>query len=69
MKAMSLELIKGLVDEVEQVVHVDWILPRYLSKGHIEILTRKLNDWEGKMDNVIKMVEGQSEELHGRALI
>jgi 26S proteasome regulatory subunit N9 len=24
MKAMSLELIKGTIDEVDQVVHVDW---------------------------------------------
>jgi len=35
MKAMSLELIKGTIDEVEQVVHVDWSQPRYLSKSHL----------------------------------
>lgn len=63
MKAMSLELIKGSIDEVEEVVHVNWMLPRYLSKGHLEIMVRKLVDWETKMDNVIRLVEGQSEEL------
>ena len=31
MKSMSLELIKGTIDQVEEKVHVDWILPRYLS--------------------------------------
>ena len=31
MKAMSLELVKGLIDEVDEVVHVKWILPRYLT--------------------------------------
>jgi 26S proteasome regulatory subunit N9 len=56
-------LIKGNIDEVEEVVHVDWILPRYLSKSHLEIMVRKLQDWEIKMENVIKLVEGQSEEL------
>jgi len=35
MKAMSLNLIKGTIDEVEQVVHVNWCLPRYLNKGHL----------------------------------
>lgn len=54
MKAMSLELIKGTIDEVDEVVHVNWILPRYLSKNHLEIMARKLQDWENKMQNVIK---------------
>lgn len=63
MKAMSLQLIKGNIDEVDEVVHVDWMLPRYLSKAHLEIMTRKLQDWEGKMEHVIRLVEGQSEEL------
>lgn len=63
MKAMSLELIRGSIDEVEEVVHVDWILPRYLSKAHLEIMVRKLQDWEVKMEQVIRLVEGQSEEL------
>lgn len=30
-KAMALNLIRGTIDEVRQVVHVDWILPRYLN--------------------------------------
>jgi 26S proteasome regulatory subunit N9 len=63
MKAMSLKLIKGNIDEVEEVVHVDWMLPRYLSKTHLEIMTRKLQVWEGKMEHVIRLVEEQSEEL------
>ena len=63
MKALSLQLIRGNIDEVEEVIHVDWILPRYLSKGHLEIMARKLQEWDGKMDMVIKLVEGQSEEL------
>ena len=63
MKAMSLTLIKGNIDEVDEVVHVDWMLPRYLAKGHLEIMTRKLQDWENKMEDIIRLVEGQSEEL------
>ena len=63
MKAMSLQLIKGNIDEVEEVIHVDWMLPRYLGKSHLEIMVRKLQEWEAKMDNVIKLVEGQSDEL------
>lgn len=39
MKAMSLDLIRGTIDEVAQVVHVDWCQPRYLSKNHLQILS------------------------------
>jgi len=42
MKAMSLELVKGQIDEVDQLVHIDWILPRYLSRAHIEIMVNKI---------------------------
>jgi 26S proteasome regulatory subunit N9 len=42
MKALSLQLIRGNIDEVDEVIHVDWILPRYLSKSHLEIMSRKL---------------------------
>jgi 26S proteasome regulatory subunit N9 len=63
MKAMSLQLIKGTIDEVERVVHVNWILPRYLSRAHLEIMVRKLCDWEAKMEQFICLVEGQSELL------
>ena len=35
MKAMSLELIRGCIDEVAQTVEVNWVKPRYLNKGHL----------------------------------
>ena len=63
MKSMSLGLVKGTIDEVEQIVHVDWMMPRYLSKAHLEIMNRKLRDWEGKVDAVVKQMENGSEEL------
>ena len=63
MKAMSLALVKGTIDEVDQVVHIDWMLPRYLNKGHLNILVNRLQEWETKMDNVIALVENQAEEL------
>ena len=63
MKAMSLELIKGTIDEVIQVVHVDWIKPRYLNKGHLQIMVNKMLDWEQKLDHTIKYTENLSQEL------
>jgi len=63
MKAMSLELIKGTIDEVAESVQVDWVLPRYLNKDHLKILYSRIDEWGNKMDNVIKLVENGAEEL------
>jgi 26S proteasome regulatory subunit N9 len=65
MKAMSLDLIRGSIDEVEEIVHVHWILPRYLSRNHVEIMVRKLGEWGTKLEEVTRQVEGQSQELVG----
>lgn len=63
MKSMSLGLIRGTIDEVDRVVHIDWAMPRYLSKSHLQIMHRKMQEWELKMDNVIRLVENNSQEV------
>ena len=63
MKAMSLELVRGSIDEVDQTVQITWIMPRYLSVDHLQVLVNRLDEWELKMDNIIRVVENGSEEL------
>lgn len=63
MKAMSLELVRGSIDEVDQTVQINWIMPRYLSMDHLTVLVNRLDDWDVKMDNIIRTVENGSEEL------
>lgn len=57
MKAMSLKIVRGMIDEVEEVAHIDWIIPRYLNMGHLSIMSNKLRDWENKMEEVIRVCE------------
>lgn len=63
MKAMSLELVRGNIDEVAQRVQIDWIQPRYLNKEHLSLLINRMKEWEGKMEQVIAQVEGSATEL------
>ena len=42
MKSMSLGLIRGTIDEVDRCIMVDWALPRYLNKGHLQIMHKKM---------------------------
>ena len=63
MKAMSLELVRGSIDEVSMTVQITWTMPRYLSMDHLQILVNRLDEWELKMDHIIRSVETGAEEL------
>ena len=45
MKAQSLDLIRGSIDQVSEVVRVEWVLPRYLSTDHLKLLASRIGDW------------------------
>jgi len=63
MKAMSLSIVRGSIDEAKQTVEISWIRPRYLNKEHLQVLVGKMKEWETKMEQVIGMVENQADEL------
>ena len=63
MKAMSLELVKGAIDEVDQTVQIDWIMPRYLSTDHLKLLAERMSEWEDKVGNIVRMVEDNAHEV------
>ena len=63
MKAMSLELVRGSIDEAAEKVDIRWIMPRYLSKDNIRTMVARMKEWEAKMDQVTRFVQNESDEL------
>ena len=53
MKALSLELIKGYIDEVDKKLVVHWIQPKYLDKDKIVMLQDRFNAWIDKSQKVL----------------
>ena len=45
MRAMSLGLIRGTIDEVAQAVSVTWVQPRVLDTKEVATLSLQLADW------------------------
>jgi len=45
MRAMSLGIIKGKIDEIAQTVIITWVQPRVLDKPQIEMLSGQLESW------------------------
>ena len=62
-KAMSLDLLKGSIDEVAQTVSITWIQPRVLNKERIATMKRKFFDWQAGLGNLLRFVEGHRDSL------
>ncbi|XP_057312291.1 26S proteasome non-ATPase regulatory subunit 13-like [Hydractinia symbiolongicarpus] len=63
MKALSLGLIKGSIDEVNKMVHITWVQPRVLDKEQMQNLRGLLGNWSEKVKSSVYMVEDQVPEL------
>mmetsp|Transcript_84196 Transcript_84196/g.239052 ORF Transcript_84196/g.239052 Transcript_84196/m.239052 type:complete len:235 (+) Transcript_84196:479-1183(+) len=65
MRAMSLELIKGSMDEVDQILHVDWVQPRVLDNDQMSHLADRLGEWSEKVATASNFITDQTPELLG----
>lgn len=63
MRALSLGLIKGSIDQVTQTVSVTWVQPRYLDQVQLSTLHEKLVDWSGKADKIFEFIQTLNPEI------
>ncbi|KAJ3268004.1 26S proteasome regulatory subunit [Borealophlyctis nickersoniae] len=59
MKALSLGLIKGKIDEVDNIVAVSWVQPRVLDKTQIGTIRDRLSEWSGKVRHQVIALEAE----------
>lgn len=55
MKALGLELIKGIIDGENDVLKLTYVIPRILNREEIDELKRKCEIWKMKIGNVINL--------------
>ncbi|KAJ5078966.1 26s proteasome non-atpase regulatory subunit 13 [Anaeramoeba ignava] len=63
MKCMSLNLIKGTIDQVDQVLKVTWVIPRVLSQNQIQVLKDRLQSWNSRVHEKLLLLESETQEL------
>ncbi|KIY53771.1 hypothetical protein FISHEDRAFT_32697, partial [Fistulina hepatica ATCC 64428] len=56
MKALSLKLIRGSLDQVDRTAQISWVQPRVLSRAQIGELAGRLGSWIGKLEGVEKRI-------------
>lgn len=52
MKALSLKLVKGSIDQVDQTVQISWIQPRVLDMIQIKAMAKNIQDWDSHLIKV-----------------
>lgn len=61
MKALSLGLIRGSLDQANARVCVEWVQPRVLEMDQLKALRGKLGEWLGRVKDTSGFVQMQQE--------
>ncbi|KAF8587736.1 hypothetical protein K439DRAFT_1407285 [Ramaria rubella] len=67
MKALSLKLIRGSLDQVDEKAQITWVQPRVLSRPQIDQLADRLTAWCNKLNKVELFVSQTTPELFANA--
>jgi 26S proteasome regulatory subunit N9 len=57
MRAISLGLLKGTIDEVDQIFSVTWVQPRILNIAQITEMGDRIEKWSAKVKNSMMVME------------
>jgi 26S proteasome regulatory subunit N9 len=63
MRALSLKLIRGLIDQVDGTLRVTWVQPRVLQPAQIGLMKERLGTWCGTVNNTLSFLENETPEF------
>lgn len=63
MKALSLGLIKGKIDQVAQVAHINWVQPKVLDMKQIEAMRQRLKEWDEGVNQLGHWIENVGKDV------
>jgi 26S proteasome regulatory subunit N9 len=63
MKSMCANLIKGQIDEVNQIVMVTWVKPRILDTVRIDLMRERMDAWAAQTGLLLEHLEEMTPEL------
>jgi 26S proteasome regulatory subunit N9 len=63
MRALSLGLLRGTIDQVDQVAHINWVQPKVLDMKQIENMRQRLIEWDSSVNQLGNWIEGVGQDL------
>jgi len=65
MKAFSLRVVKGAIDEVEKSVQIKWVQPRVLDRSQIAKIRDRLRAWSATVHETANHLQKTAPALLG----
>jgi 26S proteasome regulatory subunit N9 len=63
MKALSLGLLKGKIDQVNEVARITWVQPKVLDMKQIENMKERLKGWDSSINQLGNFIEGAGKDV------
>ncbi|KAF2774094.1 hypothetical protein EJ03DRAFT_323435 [Teratosphaeria nubilosa] len=63
MKALSLGLLKGQIDQVAEVAKISWVQPKVLDRGGVEGMRNRLREWDAGVERLGNWIENVGQEV------
>jgi 26S proteasome regulatory subunit N9 len=63
MRALSLGLVKGSIDQIDKTVFISWVQPRVLDINQIKTMRTRLDVWSVEVNKMISQVQSNSHEI------
>jgi 26S proteasome regulatory subunit N9 len=63
MKALSLGLLRGTIDQVDEVAHINWVQPKVLDMKQIENMRQRLQEWDSSVNQLGNWIEKAGQDV------
>ena len=63
MKALSLGLLRGKIDQVAEMARINWVQPKVLERSQIEGMRVRLKEWDSNVNDLGHWIEGVGKDV------
>ncbi|KND90911.1 putative 26S proteasome regulatory subunit rpn9 [Tolypocladium ophioglossoides CBS 100239] len=63
MKALSLGLLRGTIDQVDEIAHITWVQPKVLDMKQIGNMRQRLLDWDSNVNQLGNWIEAAGKDV------
>ncbi|KAK4032649.1 hypothetical protein C8A01DRAFT_20299 [Parachaetomium inaequale] len=63
MKALSLGLLRGTIDQVDEVAHINWVQPKVLDMKQIDNMRGRLKEWDSSVNQLGNWIENVGQDV------
>lgn len=63
MKALSLGLLRGTIDQVDQVARINWVQPKVLDMKQIDNMRSRLQEWDASVNQLGNWIESKGQDV------